>query len=84
MGNRRSQIDFVFTLFGACINGKSSLQPVVALSTTKVEYLAMIEAAKEGVWLLGLVYEFGIFQDNICIKCDNQGTIQLFKHGFLK
>lgn len=39
---------------------KSTLQHIIALSTTEAEYLAAIKAAKKALWLRGLVGKFGI------------------------
>ena len=36
---------------------ETNLQPVVALSTTEAEYIAVSEAIKEGLWLKGIVGE---------------------------
>ncbi|KAE8673710.1 hypothetical protein F3Y22_tig00111774pilonHSYRG00047 [Hibiscus syriacus] len=58
--NRRSTIGYVFTLSGGPICWKSSVQSVVALSTTEAEYMAATEAAKEALWLTGLVKELGV------------------------
>nr|GEY63740.1 retrovirus-related Pol polyprotein from transposon TNT 1-94 [Tanacetum cinerariifolium] len=40
---RRSLTCFIFTLYGCEISWKSTLQPVVALSTTKAKYMSMTE-----------------------------------------
>ncbi|XP_057806168.1 secreted RxLR effector protein 161-like [Salvia miltiorrhiza] len=60
--NRRSQSGYIFTLFGSAVSWKSSLQHVVALSTTEAEYMAVTEAVKEALWLKGIVSDFGIEQ----------------------
>ncbi|XP_042056331.1 secreted RxLR effector protein 161-like [Salvia splendens] len=77
---RRSQTGYIFTLFGAAICWKSSLQNVVALSTTEAEYIALTSAVKEGKWLLGLVGEFNVQQTGVTIHCDNNGALCLAKH----
>uniref|UniRef100_A0A803KP80 Uncharacterized protein n=1 Tax=Chenopodium quinoa TaxID=63459 RepID=A0A803KP80_CHEQI len=51
---RRSMTGYVFTLGGSVISWKATLQPSVTLSTTQAEYMALTEAAKEGIWLKGL------------------------------
>ncbi|KAH9753275.1 hypothetical protein KPL71_015010 [Citrus sinensis] len=56
---RRSITGFMFTMYGGAISWKSSLQSVVALSTTEAEYIALTEAVKEAIWLRGLVTELG-------------------------
>lgn len=41
----------VLTAGGNTISWKSQLQKVVALSSTEAEYIALSEAAREGIWL---------------------------------
>uniref|UniRef100_A0A3Q7J5Z4 Reverse transcriptase Ty1/copia-type domain-containing protein n=1 Tax=Solanum lycopersicum TaxID=4081 RepID=A0A3Q7J5Z4_SOLLC len=52
---RRSMTGYVFTLGGSVVSWKATLQPTVTLSTTEAEYMALTEAAKEGIWLKGLI-----------------------------
>lgn len=59
---------------------KSNLQPVVALSTTEAEFIALSEAVKEVVWLKGLLKDFGHEQQQVKIYCDNQSAIYLTKN----
>lgn len=77
---RKSLTGFIFTLYGTTISWKSSLQSVVALSTTEAEYIALTEGIKEAIWLKGILSEFGICQKQISVHCDNQGAIHLAKH----
>ncbi|KAE8654354.1 Retrovirus-related Pol polyprotein from transposon TNT 1-94 [Hibiscus syriacus] len=65
LDNRRSTTGYVFTLGGGPICWKSTVQYVVALSTTEAEYMAAIEAAKEALWLTGLVKELGVQQGGV-------------------
>ena len=51
---------YVFTLFGCAISWKATLQSIVALSTTEVEYMSLTEGVKEGIWLHGLVDSLGL------------------------
>uniref|UniRef100_A0A3Q7GKK2 Reverse transcriptase Ty1/copia-type domain-containing protein n=1 Tax=Solanum lycopersicum TaxID=4081 RepID=A0A3Q7GKK2_SOLLC len=51
---RRSMTRYVFTLGGSVVVWKATLQPTVTLSTMEAEYMALTEAAKEGIWLKGL------------------------------
>ena len=51
LGKRISLIDYCFTLFGNVISWKALLQSVVALSTTKAEFMALTKATKEALWL---------------------------------
>ncbi|KAK3040178.1 hypothetical protein RJ639_028428 [Escallonia herrerae] len=59
---RRSTTGYVFTFYGGPICWKSVLQSTTALSTTEAEYMALTEAAKEALWLKGLVEELGFKQ----------------------
>ena len=54
LDKRRSLIKYIFTLGGCAISWKATLQATIALSTTKVEYMAITEASKETIWLQGL------------------------------
>ncbi|XP_038877495.1 secreted RxLR effector protein 161-like [Benincasa hispida] len=53
--SRRSMTGYVFTLGGSVVSWKATLQPTVTLSTTEIKYMALTEAAKEEIWLRGLV-----------------------------
>eukprot|EP00252_Welwitschia_mirabilis_P002249 TRINITY_DN12168_c0_g1_i2.p1 TRINITY_DN12168_c0_g1~~TRINITY_DN12168_c0_g1_i2.p1 ORF type:complete len:106 (-),score=6.84 TRINITY_DN12168_c0_g1_i2:45-362(-) len=57
---RRSTTRCIFTLSGGVVSWMSHLQSTVALSITKAEHVALIEAAKETTWLHGLVGWFGL------------------------
>ena len=80
LDKRRSITGYVFLLGGGPISWKSTLQRTVALSTTEAEYMAAIEAAKEAVWLRGLVGELGIMQEKMIIGCDSQSAICLARN----
>ena len=51
MGHIRSTGEYVFNLFGGAISWINKKQDIVALSTTKVEYMATTHASKEAIWL---------------------------------
>ena len=58
--SRKSITAYFFTLGGNCISWKSQLQSLVALSSTESEYMAIIDAFKEAVWLQGLLSEINL------------------------
>ncbi|KAE8712607.1 hypothetical protein F3Y22_tig00110239pilonHSYRG00035 [Hibiscus syriacus] len=60
LDNRIFTTEYVFTLGGGPICWKSTILSIVALSTTEVEYMAAVDAAKEALWLTGLVKELGV------------------------
>uniref|UniRef100_A0A2N9IT68 CCHC-type domain-containing protein n=1 Tax=Fagus sylvatica TaxID=28930 RepID=A0A2N9IT68_FAGSY len=78
--DRRSTTGYVFTLSGRPICWKSTLQSIVAMSTTEAEYMAVAEAAKEALWLKGLVKELGLNQGGVQMHCDSQSAIYLAKN----
>uniref|UniRef100_A0ACD5Z7T1 Uncharacterized protein n=1 Tax=Avena sativa TaxID=4498 RepID=A0ACD5Z7T1_AVESA len=49
LDKRRSLIGYVFTIGGCAVSWKATLQPVVALSTTEAEYMAIAKVCKESV-----------------------------------
>ena len=57
----KSQSCFVFKVNGDAVSWKSSKQETVADSTTEAEYIATLEAAKEGVWIRKFLIELGVF-----------------------
>ncbi|XP_057543970.1 secreted RxLR effector protein 161-like [Amaranthus tricolor] len=61
--SRWSVTGYVFTLGGSVVSWKSTLQSLVTLSTTEADYMAITSAAKESIWLKGLVGELGSAQD---------------------
>ena len=62
MDKRRSTTSYVFTLSGAPVSWKSTLQTTIALSTTEAEYMALTEAINGAIWLRGLLNELGVGQ----------------------
>eukprot|EP00253_Pinus_taeda_P030568 PITA_30568 len=80
LDKRRSTSGYVFTLAGGAISWMSKLQNIVALSTTKAEYIVVSHACKEAIWLKGLFGEFGRLQDNIKLFFDIQSAIHLAKN----
>ncbi|KAG7558728.1 Integrase catalytic core [Arabidopsis thaliana x Arabidopsis arenosa] len=77
--SRRSMTGYVFTLGNSVISWKATLQPTVTLSTTEAEYMALTEAAKEGIWLKGLVSDLGLHHDQATVYCDSLSAICLAK-----
>jgi hypothetical protein len=60
------------------VSWKSSKQKIVADSTTKAEYIAASEAAKEGLWIRKFLPELGVFpsvSSPLDLYCDNNVAI---------
>ena len=68
----KSTTGYIFTLSGGPICWRSTLQSIIAMSTIEAEYMAAGEAAKEALWLKGLVEEVGLNQGGIQLHCDSQ------------
>ena len=77
MDKRRSTSGYVFTLAGGAISWMSKLQDIVALSTTKAEYIVASHACKEAIWLRGLLREIGRLQNSVPVFCNSQTAIHL-------
>lgn len=77
---RRSLSGFVFTYLGNLVSWKTSLQPVVALSTTESEYIAATDAIKEGIWLKELASELMCCDKVVKVLCDSQSAVCLSKN----
>jgi hypothetical protein len=59
----------------------SRIQKIVALSTTKAEYVAVTEASKELIWLQGLLTELGFMQEKSALYSDSQSAIHLSRNS---
>ncbi|PHT99744.1 hypothetical protein BC332_29532 [Capsicum chinense] len=54
LDKRRSLTGYVFSFSSCTISWKATLHTTVSLSTTEGEYMVIIEAFKEAIWLKGL------------------------------
>ena len=62
----------------------SKNQHVVALLSTKAEYIVQMHVAQEVLWLHSLLWELHSTPDDLLIlNCDNQGAITLAKDNKL-
>ena len=78
MDNRHSTTGNLFMMSGGAISWLSRKQPVVALSTTEAEYVALSTAAQEAVWLRRLLSDIKATPGTpTIINEDNQGTIAI-------
>lgn len=62
--NKKSSLGFIFMLNGDPVSWCSKKKPIVALSSTEAEYIALTLAAKEATWLRLLLTELGFLQPN--------------------
>ena len=73
----RSTGGFVFVVGVEAVSWTSRRQPIVTLSTAEAEYVALTDAAKEAIWLSGLLESLGVDCRPVVIWCDNTGAISL-------
>jgi hypothetical protein len=79
--SRRRTTWYAFIVCGTKVSWILKLQKVVALSTTKAEYVVAIEASKEMIWLQRFMEELGKKQENSRLYCDSESVIHLAKNS---
>jgi hypothetical protein len=81
LDERRSTSGHVFIAGKGAITWRSKKQPIVALSSTEAEYVALSEAAREACWLRSLFGELGYKQKfPTKIYGDNEGAVAMAKN----
>ena len=79
--DRKSTSRFVFLLGSGAVSWSSKKQPVVILSTTKVEYIAVASYACQSIWIKRIMKTLGFKNQNkILVLCDSNSAIQLSKN----
>ena len=69
---------YIFIMAGAAMSWSSKKQPSVALSSTKGEYMAMMHASKEAIWIQSFLHDIHFPLSNpTMLLVDNQGAIAL-------
>jgi hypothetical protein len=89
--HRHSISGFAYFIGAGVINWSSKKQPIITLSSTEAEYVALTHASNDILWIHKLLTELSsIFSFTLptTLFCDNQGTIRLSKdatfHGRTK
>ena len=80
LDKRRSTTGYLFTMASGPVSWRSTLQSIVALSTTEAEYMAAGEAMKEAIWMHGLITDLGLHQKQAEVHCDCKSAIHLAKN----
>ena len=80
--SRKSTSCYALLIVSDCVSWKSKKTHTVALSSTKAEYRAPLEATQEAVWLKAFLCELGEMSFDTAVKIyeDNQGSIALAKN----
>lgn len=79
---RRSTTGYVFLMQGGAVSWATRRQPTIALSSTEAEFMSMVAAIQEALWLKRFeseVFSYGStqIQRSLQLYCDNQGAIKL-------
>ena len=89
--HRHSISGFAFFIGKGVVSWSSKKQPIITLSSTEAEYVALTHASKDIIWIQKLLKDFSsIFTLTLptTLNCDNQGAIRLSKdstfHGRTK
>jgi hypothetical protein len=70
----------MFKIFGGAISWMRKIHYIVALSTTKSEYMATTHVRKEAIWLQRLCLGIGLVQQAVRIDCGSQSAIFLARN----
>lgn len=81
LDKRKSTTGYIFIMNGGAISWSTKKQPTVALSTTEAEYMSVVAATQEAIWLKCLREFFLNKSDAVLLHCDNQGAIHLSKNN---
>jgi hypothetical protein len=77
---RKSTLGYRAALGQGLVSWKSKLSETVALSTAEAEYYAAGDAAKEGMWLTGLLGELGWEIPPFKLIMDSQSALAMIKN----
>jgi hypothetical protein len=81
--DRKSTSGYIFISNGP-ISWRSKKQSIVALSSMEAEYIALVDAAKEGLWLNRLEKEiYSKTSPKVVLMEDNQSAIKMAKNEIL-
>jgi hypothetical protein len=89
--HRHSISGFAYFIGLGTVSWSTKKQPIITLSSSEAEYVALTHAAKDILWIHKILKEF-LFLHNLSLPttlyCDNQGAIHLLKdamfHGRTK
>jgi hypothetical protein len=81
VNDRKSTSGYIFKLAGAAVSWSSKKQTSIALSSTEVEYITGVHAAKEAIWLRQLLSELGLDMSSpTALHIDNQLAIAITRN----
>ena len=81
LDRRKFITGYVCTLVGGAVIWLSKLQIIVALSTTKAEYMEATKACKEVIWIQRLLEELRHKQHKSIVYCDSQSAMYIARNS---
>ena len=80
LDTRRSTSGTLFLMSDGAVSWTSKAQPVVALSSTEAEYIALSMATQEAAWMQKMLNDLQACVSPLKIMEDNQGAIAIAKN----
>ena len=78
--DRHTIFGYTFLIHGGAVSWAAKQQEIVSLPTTESEYVAVMHASKEVLWLRSLIMQlFDIELEPTTLFSDNQSAISLIK-----
>ena len=75
---QRSVYGYAIKVDEVLIHWRSGVTPMVCLSTTEADFVAIALALKDVEWIYFLLQEANMHVEVAVIFCDNQGAIKIF------
>jgi hypothetical protein len=75
--DQKSITGYVLFFANGPVSWLTRRQKTIALSSTEVEYMAMLDTARQISWIKSLLGKIGFNIPKILLYCDNQGAIFL-------
>jgi hypothetical protein len=80
LDDRKSTAGYVFNLGSGPVTWAYKKHHAISLSLAEAEYIAMVNASQESLWLQQILSEFGFKQQHLTsLWCENQSAIKLAK-----
>ncbi|GJW49138.1 retrovirus-related pol polyprotein from transposon TNT 1-94 [Tanacetum coccineum] len=77
----RKSTSGICMFMGCCLTSWfSKKQTILAISTTKAEYVSARKSCQQALWMKQALVDYGIRLDDVPILCDNKGAIDLSKN----
>ena len=82
--HHHSILGFTFFIGIGVVSWSAKKQPIVTLSSTESEYVALTHVMKDILWIHKLLTELSFFYNHLLpttLHCNNQGAIKLSKNS---